>query len=90
VIRLHLNDLRLDKREIFKRLRNLGIGVNVHYKPLNLMTAMQKKYGYMPGDFPVAEKAYAEILSLPIYPAMQDSDVQRVIDNCLRIFCSVN
>jgi perosamine synthetase len=90
VIRLHLNELQLDKGEIFKRLRNAGIGVNVHYKPLNLMTVMQKKYGYMSGDFPVAEKAYAEILSLPIYPAMQDSDVQRVIDNCLHIFSSVN
>lgn len=82
VVRLHLDELRFDKGEIFKRLRNAGIGVNVHYKPLNLMTAMQKKYGYMPGDFPVAEKAYDEILSLPIYSTMLDRDVQRVIDNC--------
>jgi len=90
VIRLHLNELRLDKGEIFKRLRNAGIGVNVHYKPLNLMTAMQKKYGYLPGDCPVAEKAYDEILSLPIYPTMLDSDVQRVIDNCLCIISSIS
>ena len=49
------------------------------------MTVMQRKYGYLAGDFPVAEKAYDEILSLPIYPAMRDSDVQKVIDSCLRI-----
>ena len=85
VVRLHLDNLQIDKAEIFKSLRNAGIGVNVHYKPLNLMTVMQRKYGYLAGDFPVAEKAYDEILSLPIYPAMRDSDVQKVIDSCLRI-----
>ncbi|MCD6429743.1 MAG: UDP-4-amino-4,6-dideoxy-N-acetyl-beta-L-altrosamine transaminase [Deltaproteobacteria bacterium] len=90
VVRLNLDDLQIDKAEIFKKLRNAGIGVNVHYKPLNLMTAMQRKYAYMSGDFPVAEKAYDEILSLPIYPAMRDSDVQKVIDTCLHILSSVN
>ena len=90
VVRLNFDDLQLGKAEIFKRLRNAGIGVNVHYKPLHLMTVMQRRYGYMPGDFPVAEQAYDEILSLPIYPAMSDSDVQKVIETCLCILSSVN
>ncbi|MBN2809606.1 MAG: UDP-4-amino-4,6-dideoxy-N-acetyl-beta-L-altrosamine transaminase [Deltaproteobacteria bacterium] len=89
VVRLNLEVLSIDKAEIFKRLRQAGIGVNVHYKPLNLMTVMQRKYGYLAGDFPVAEKAYEEILSLPIYPAMQDEDVQKVADSCLHILSSV-
>lgn len=85
VVRLDFDRLRNDKVEIFKKLRNAGIGANVHYRPLNLMTALQREFGYMPGDFPVAEKAYDEILSLPIHPAMQDVDVQRVIEACMQL-----
>ncbi len=90
VVRLHLDDFQDDKAEVFKKLREAGIGVNVHYKPLHLMTAMQVKYGYKAGDFPVVEKAHDEILSLPIYPAMHDSDVQKVIDSCQRILSPEN
>jgi len=39
----------------------------------------RKTYHTGPGDCPVTEKAYEEILSLPIYPGMEDEDVNRVI-----------
>jgi dTDP-4-amino-4,6-dideoxygalactose transaminase len=54
------------------------VGCALHYPlPLHL----QKCYahlGHQPGDFPIAEKAARECLSLPIYPEMSDFQVQRV------------
>ena len=60
-------------------MRHSGIGVNVHYRPLHLLTAFRHRFRYKRGDYPVAESAYDEILSLPIYPGMSDGDVRRVI-----------
>jgi perosamine synthetase len=65
-------------RRWFQPLRQLGLGVNVHYQPVYLHPYYQQ-LGYPPGLCPRAEQAYAEILSLPLYPAMTDAEVEQVI-----------
>jgi dTDP-4-amino-4,6-dideoxygalactose transaminase len=75
----HLYVVRHAKRdELKKHLEANGVGCALHYPlPLHL----QKCYahlGYKAGDFPVAEKAARECLSLPIYPEMTDAQQQRV------------
>jgi len=77
----HLYVVRHARRdELKKHLEANGVGCALHYPlPLHL----QKCYaslGYKPGDFPVAEKAARECLSLPIYPELTDNQVQRVAD----------
>lgn len=67
------------RAEIFAELRKQGIGVNVHYIPIHLHPFYRDRFGTGPGLCPVAEKAYEEIISLPMYPAMSDADVQTVI-----------
>ena len=62
------------------KLRNLGIGVNVHYVPVHLHPFYRKRFHTGPGMCPVAEKAYKEILSLPLFPGMSDADVATVVD----------
>ena len=52
----------------------------VHYPPVHLQPYYRKTFGTKLGDFPVAEKAATEILSLPIFPDMKDDDVGRVIE----------
>ena len=59
-------------------LREDGIGTSVHFKPLHLFPFYQERLGVGPGQFPVAERCYEETLSLPIYPDLSDSDVDRV------------
>ena len=54
--------------------------MNVHYIPLHLHPFYQQQLGTGPGDCPVAEAAYEEILSLPIFPAMNAADIARVVD----------
>ena len=77
----HLYVVRHPRRdELKKHLEEHGIGCALHY-PLPLH--VQKCYahlGYKAGDFPVAEKAARECLSLPIYPEMTDEQVKRVAE----------
>ena len=77
----HLYVVRHPRRDDLKKyLDAKGIGCALHYPvPLHL----QKCYaalGYKLGDFPVAEKAARECLSLPIYPELTDKQIQRVAD----------
>jgi perosamine synthetase len=71
--------LQVTRTEIFVALRAKGIGVNVHYIPVHLHPYYQKQLGCKKGLCPVAEEAYEQILSLPIYPAMTDDDVGKVV-----------
>jgi UDP-4-amino-4,6-dideoxy-N-acetyl-beta-L-altrosamine transaminase len=68
------------RRRVFDRLREEGIGVQVHYVPVHQHPYYQQNFGYRPGDFPVAEAYYEECLSLPVYPKMSADDVQYVVD----------
>ena len=79
VLRLNPTALRADRGEIFRRLRSRGIGVNVHYIPVHLHPYYQEHFGTGPGLCPVAEAAYERLLTLPLFPAMTDHDVERVI-----------
>jgi dTDP-4-amino-4,6-dideoxygalactose transaminase len=83
VLRLRSERLRIGRDAVVELLRRRGVGVSVHCIPLHLMRVYQVKYGYRPGDFPVAEDAYSRCLSLPIYPAMSERDVEYVIDTVL-------
>ena len=77
----HLYTVRSSRRDELKKfLDENKIGNAVHYPmPLHL----QKVYanlGYKAGDFPVAEKASREVLSLPMFPELTDAQIQRVAD----------
>jgi len=86
VVRLNSINLHHDRSTIFRRLRNLGIGVNVHYVPVHLHPYYRKRFHTMPGMCPVAEKAYEEIISLPLFPRMSDADVITVIEAVREVF----
>lgn len=79
IIKLRLDKLRCTRDEMFRALRYENIGVNVHYKPLHLHRYYQKRFGYKRGDFPIAEKCFDSILTLPLFPAMRKNDVEDVI-----------
>jgi dTDP-4-amino-4,6-dideoxygalactose transaminase len=54
-----------------------GIGVGVHYPAVHLLS-LYRDMGHMPGAFPVAERVGAGIVTLPLFPSMQQGDVERV------------
>jgi len=63
---------------VFARLREAGIGVNVHYMPIPLQP-YYRALGFRPGQFPAAEAYAAQALSIPIYPALTDAMQDRVV-----------
>ena len=78
-IRLDLEKLTADRAQIFRALRAENIGVNVHYIPVHLHPYYRDRFGFQGGEFPVAEDAYARLISLPIFHGMTDGDVKDVI-----------
>jgi len=79
VIRLNLKQFRTSRARVFEKLRDEGIGVNVHYIPVHLHPFYRARFGTEPGMCPVAEAAYERILSLPIFPRMTSDDIKDVI-----------
>jgi len=81
----HLYVLRLSdelpmERDVFiERMFALGIGCSVHYIPLHLHPYWRDRYDLRPEQFPHSQKAFERCVSIPLYTAMTDADVQRVI-----------
>lgn len=75
---LDLDRLAADRRAIFQALRAENIGVNVHYIPV-YWHPHYRRLGYQKGLCPVAEGIYERVLTLPLYAAMEDRDVEDVI-----------
>jgi dTDP-4-amino-4,6-dideoxygalactose transaminase len=82
----HLFPIRLrpgsgapDRAAFVERLRSSDVATSVHFIPLHLQSHFRNRYGYGPGDFPNAEAAYSQIVSLPIFPGMTDAEIEHVI-----------
>jgi perosamine synthetase len=66
------------RRAFFDRLREMGLGVQVHYIPVH-HHPYYRRLGFAPGTCPIAEDFSARAISLPIFPQMSDDEVDRVI-----------
>lgn len=84
ILRLNLSRLRIDRKQFFEALGAENICCNVHYIPTYYFPYYEK-LGYQRGLCPGAEKLYQEIISLPLYYAMTDQDVQDVIGAVTKI-----
>jgi len=80
VVRINREETGMERGAFYQALRSRGIGVNVHYIPVHLHPFYRNRFGTGRGLCPVAESAYEQILTLPMYPAMTDADIITVID----------
>ncbi|MDR2011515.1 MAG: DegT/DnrJ/EryC1/StrS family aminotransferase [Rhodanobacter sp.] len=78
VIRL-ADEARVTRDEVIQALSDAGIGTSVHYVPLHRQPYWRDRYGLKSEQFPVAEKAYQRMVSIPLFTAMSDSEQERVI-----------
>ena len=85
----HLYVVTVDDREEFRRvLASDGIDTGIHYPvPISLQPAYSY-LGYARGDFPNAEALADHIVSLPVGPHLNDSEVERVLNSCRRYACA--
>ncbi len=78
VVRLQTENPSLDRRTVFERLRNDGIGSNVHYIPVHTQPWF-REMGFNSGDFPEAESYYAAAITLPMYFSMTDEEQSKIV-----------
>jgi len=78
-IRIESAKLRGDRAQIFRALRAENIGVNVHYIPVHRHPYYRDHFAFRGGEFPVAERAYEQLISLPMFHGMSDGDAEDVI-----------
>lgn len=68
----------------FKALREYGIGVNVHYIPVNAQP-FYKKFGFSEIDFPNAKRYYDQTISLPMYPGLNTDQLEYIADTLSKL-----
>jgi dTDP-4-amino-4,6-dideoxygalactose transaminase len=84
----HLYSVRLidhNRDKFIKKMAEKGIGTSVHFIPLHLMPYYRRTCGYKKGDFPIAEKVYESIISLPIYPQLTEEQLEYIVKNIREI-----
>ena len=79
VVRIMDTEPSKNRKAVFKRLREKGIGANVHYLPVHLHPFYKKRFHTDAGLCPVAEQAYDHILSLPMFPKLKSYEQEYVI-----------
>lgn len=79
IIRVDFTKVTLSKNEIFARMRDRGIALNLHYIPVHTQPYYQN-LGFQNGDFPVSEKYYEEAITLPLYYDLTDEQQDEVIE----------
>ena len=81
---LPLERLRISRLQFMEAMKERGIGVGVHYPAIHLFTAY-RALGYREGQFPNAERIGRETVTLPLFPAMELTDVDRVVETATEI-----
>lgn len=84
-LRLNLDRLTIDRARFVDEMKSRGVGTSVHFIPLHTHPYYREEYGYAPMDFPVAYQEFTREVSLPIYSAMGDEEVDAVIKAALEI-----
>jgi dTDP-4-amino-4,6-dideoxygalactose transaminase len=80
---------RLERAKFIAGMRDLGIGIGVHYPAMHLFK-LYRRLGWHEGQFPHAERIGRGIATLPLFPAMADSDVDRVCEAGKKVIGEIN
>ncbi len=78
VIRLKLKEIKKTHKQVFEKLYEKGIGVNLHYIPIHIQPYFQRM-GFKHGDFPEAEKYYTEAISLPMHQSLTIHQQDKIV-----------
>jgi len=85
VIKLLPDNLISNREKIFSKLRQAGIGVNVHYIPVYYHPFYKENFNMGKGLCPIAEKAYEAILSIPLFPQITRDEIDMVCSTMVNI-----
>jgi len=83
-ILLPLDQLTITRKQFIDAMHGRGIGIGISYEALHLAT-LYRQLGYQEGDFPNAERIGRETVTLPLFPTMTLTDVERVCENVAQV-----
>jgi len=84
VVRIDFSKLDISKNDVMIKMREKGIGVQVHYKPINKQP-YYKSLGYGDEQTPVMNKYFQECLSIPCYPNLSEDEQDYVVNSLLEV-----
>ena len=84
-IKINSKSSSISRGDVFSKLRCEGIGVNVHYIPVHTQP-YYKGLGFSEGDYPNAEEYYESAISLPMFPTLQEEQIDYIVDVCAKCF----
>jgi perosamine synthetase len=76
---IHLGP-HIDRDRVIEQLEASGIPSRVYFTPIHLEPYYRQRFGFKPGDFPVAERVAASILALPFHTNLSDTEMDEVVD----------
>ena len=85
VVRIDTDKVKIAKQEIFNKMRDKGISLNVHYIPVHTQPYYER-LGFKRGDFPVSERYYEEVFTLPLYYGLSDDKQDFIVKSLSEIF----
>ncbi len=81
VLQIGFRELGISRSELMEKLKMQGILTQVHYIPVHLQPYYRQNFGTEEGQYKVAEGYYEKCLTLPLYPAMDNEEVAKVINH---------
>lgn len=84
-IELNLKKLKINRAQFIDELRKSGIGASVHFIPLYRHPYYKNTFKLDRKNFPISEKIYPRVISLPIWPGMTNNDIYRTVESINRI-----
>ena len=84
-VRLRLDRLTVDRNEMIRRLNAAGVGTSVHWRPLHLHPYYEEAFDWRPDQLPIATTAWPRLITLPLFPAMREEEIEHVIEAIHRV-----
>ncbi|MFQ5874258.1 MAG: DegT/DnrJ/EryC1/StrS family aminotransferase, partial [Dehalococcoidia bacterium] len=79
IVRLALDKVSITRDELLDALKRENVGTGIHFRSLHLQHYYRNTYSYQPKDFPHAARISDQIISIPLYPKMEEKDVMGVV-----------
>ena len=84
-VQIDFDNRQLDKVKLFVELHKNHINLQVHYIPIHLQPYYRQRFGFQHGDYPVSERFYKQVVSLPIYPDLTVDDLEYIQTSLLSV-----
>ena len=86
IIRIIPEYWRISRDDFIEEMTKYKIGTSVHYKPIHMHSYYENKYGFKPEDYPNAKTLGDNVVTIPLYPALNDDQVDYIIDSIVLIW----